>query len=278
MQSIHASELLPPGLSADDALSDDDSTVVTIHGTSAISVCPSCGVVSDRIHSRYPRRLADLPIAGRRVVLVLQARRFRCDAVLCARRIFTERFDDNVLKPWARRTARLDQIVHCLALALGGRPAASFARRLSMPVSNDTLLRAVRRRGSPSFAPPAIIGIDDWAWRRNHRYGTLICDLERRKTIALLPDREPATAEAWLTGQPQIAVVARDRGGGYALATQKALPKAVQVADRWHLMENASHAFLDAARKSMRQIRSAIGAATINPDLLTAAEKLQYEG
>ena len=130
MQSLHASELLPPGLSADDALSDDDSTVVTIHGTSAISVCPSCGVVSDRIHSRYPRRLADLPIAGRRVVLVLQARRFRCDAVLCARRIFTERFDDNVLKPWARRTARLDQIIHCLALALGGRPAASFARRL----------------------------------------------------------------------------------------------------------------------------------------------------
>ena len=102
--------------------------------------------------------------------------------------------------------------------------------------------------------------------------------IERRKTIALLPDRDPATAEAWLSGQPQIAVVARDRGGGYALATQKALPNAVQVADRWHLMENASHAFLDAVRKSMRQIRSAIGAATINPDLLTAAEKLQHEG
>jgi transposase len=87
-----------------------------------------------------------------------------------------------------------------------------------MPVSNDTLLRAVRKRCSPSFAPPSIIGIDDRAWRRNHRYGTLICDLERRKTIALLPDREPATAEAWLTNQPQIAVVARDRGSSYARA------------------------------------------------------------
>ena len=278
MPSLHASKLVPPGFSADDALSDDHNTVVMIHGTSATSACPSCGAASDRIHSRYPRRLADLPIAGRRVVLVLQARRFRCAAVRCARRIFTERFDDNVLKPWARRTARLDHIVHCLALALGGRPASSFASRLSMPVSNDTLLRAVRRRGSVSFPPPAIIGIDDWAWRRNHRYGTLICDLERRKTIALLPDREPATAEAWLTGQPQITVVARDRGGGYGLAAQKALPKAVQVADRWHLMENASQAFLDAVRKSMRQIRTAIGATTINPALLTAAEKLQYEG
>jgi len=278
MQSLRASELLPPGFSAVDALSDGNSTVIAIRATGANSPCPSCGAISDRVHSRYPRRLADLPIAGLRVVLVLHARRFRCDAVRCARRIFTERFDDNILKPWSRRTARLDQIVHCLALALGGRPAASFARRLSMPVSNDTLLRVVRRRGSPKFAPPAIIGIDDWAWRRNQRYGTLICDLERRKTIALLPDREPATAEAWLTGQPQIAVVARDRGGGYALATQKALPNAVQVADRWHLMENASHAFLDAVRQSMRQIRTAIGAATINPALLTAAEKLQYEG
>ncbi len=98
MPSLHASKLVPPGFSADDALSDHDGTVVTIHGTSAVSACPSCGVVSDRIHSRYPRRLADLPIAGRRVVLVLQARRFRCDAVRCARRIFTERFDDNILR------------------------------------------------------------------------------------------------------------------------------------------------------------------------------------
>ena len=172
----------------------------------------------------------------------------------------------------------LDHIVHHLALALGGRPAASFARRLMLPVSNDTLLRLVRRRGAPHFEAPIVVGIDDWAWRRNQRYGTIICDLERRKTIALLPDREPATAQAWLAGQPQIGLVARDRGGGYALAAQKALLQAIQVADRWHLMENASHAFLDAVRKSMRQIRVAIGAAKIDPDLLTAAETIQYEG
>ena len=66
--------------------------------------------------------------------------------------------------------------------------------------------------------------------------------------------------------------MSRDRGGGYGEAVTKALPHAVQVADRWHLMENASSAFLDAVRKSMRSIRTAIGAATINPDLLTCAE------
>jgi transposase len=147
-----------------------------------------------------------------------------------------------------------------------------------LPVSNDTLLRVVRQRGTPSFTPPSVVGIDDWAWRRNQRYGTIICDLERRKTITLPPDREPATAQAWFSGQPQINIVARDRGGGYALAAATALPSAIQVADRWHLMENASRAFLDAVRKSMREIRAAIGTTTINPRLLTAAERIQFEG
>jgi transposase len=130
--------------------------------------------------------LNDLPVGGRRVQLVVRARRFFCDASSCRRRTFAERLDET-LAPRARRTGRLDEIVVCLAIALGGRPAAALAKRIEIKVSNDTLLRAVRRRGSATPLPPSVIGIDDWAWRRNFRYGTLICDLERRKTIALLP-------------------------------------------------------------------------------------------
>jgi hypothetical protein len=126
----------------------------------------------------------------------------------------------------------LQSIVHYVGLALGGRPGQSLARRLVLPVSKDTLLRAVRGCGGPRFVPPTVIGIDDWPWRRNQRYGTIICDLERHKTIALLPDREAATAQAWLTDQRQIEIVTRDRGGGYALAAAAALPQATQVADR----------------------------------------------
>jgi len=271
-------ELVPLGFVVEATENAGTETVITIRHGSHSNPCPGCGTHSRRVHSRYQRQLADLPMCGRSVRLLLTARRFHCDAVLCARRIFTERFHEDVVEPWSRRTFRLDRIVHCLGLALGGRPGACFAKRLMVPVSNDTLVRVVRRRGSPAFVPPTVIGIDDWAWRRNQRYGTIICDLERRKTIALLPDREPATAQAWLTGQPQIEIVSRDRGGAYAIAATKALPKAIQIADRWHLMENASHAFLDAVRKSMRQIRGAIGAATITPELLTAAERLQFEG
>ncbi|MBV9509889.1 MAG: ISL3 family transposase, partial [Caulobacteraceae bacterium] len=237
---------------------------------------PAGPLASDRVHSRYRRTLGDLPIGGRAVRLLLNARRFRCVVDRCRRRIFAERSE--AAKPWARRTARLDALAHHLALALGGRPAESFAKRLQLPLSRDTLLRLVRRSGAPKFEPPCAVGIDDWAWRRNYRYGTLICDLERRRTISLLPDREPATAQAWLAAQPQIEVVTRDRGGAYALAAARALPSALQVADRWHLMANASQAFLAATRGSMRTIRAALGAPTIDPQLLTSAEKLQYEG
>src|SRR3954453_20322607 len=152
-------------------------------------------------------------------------------------------FDEAVLAPRARRTGRLEMIVHHLGLALGGRPAASFAERLMIPVSKDTLLRVVRRRAQLPADTLTVIGIDDFAWRRNHRYGTIVCDLERRRTVTLLPDREPATVRAWLSKHPAINIVSRDRGGGYGEAAAKALPNAIQVADRWHLMENASAAF-----------------------------------
>ncbi|WP_094515343.1 ISL3 family transposase [Brucella lupini] len=272
------SDLVPAELSVEAVHHGHDAIVVAVYGQSADCRCPECGTVSRRVHSRYPRSIGDLPCSGRRIELHLTVRRFVCTAAHCRRKIFAERFGDDVIRPMARRTARLDCLVRHLALALGGRPAARFADRLGFPVSNDTLLRTVRRYDRPPPTPPNVIGIDDWAWRRNHRYGTIICDLERRRAIALLPDREQATAVAWLVQQRQIAIIARDRGGGYAKAAAQALPHAEQVADRWHLMENASHAFLDAVRQSMRQVRMAIGTATVNPKLLTAAERLQYEG
>ena len=147
-----------------------------------------------------------------------------------------------------------------------------------LPVSNDTLLRVVRRRTWPRTDPLIVAGIDDWAFRKNHRYGTIVCDLERRRIVALLPDREIATVRAWLSEHPEIRVVSRDRGGGYGEAAAKALPDVLQVADRWHLMENASAAFLGAVRRSMGLIRAVIGTTTINPELLTYAERLQYQG
>lgn len=205
-------------------------------------------------------------------------RRFWCDAVLCGWRIFCERFGDTILARYGRRTERLETIVHHLGRALGGRPAAAFALRLMMPVSNDTLLRVVRRRITRRNDELSVIGIDDFAFRRGQTYGTIVCDLERRRPVTLLSDRALDTSRAWLAARPSISIVARDRGGGYGEAIAKALPHADQVADRWHLMENSSRAFLDAVGKSMRQIRRAVGSDVIDPKRLAYAERLQYEG
>jgi transposase len=275
---VDISSLVPTGLVFESMVEEDDVLVVTARAADCTAACPLCRTPARRVHSRYMRRVSDLPCTGRRLCLRIEARRLRCEAPHCQRRIFAERFGDELVAARSRRTARLDTVVHHLGRALGGRPGAALARRLMVPVSNDTLLRTVRRRSQRPTAPLTVVGIDDWAVRRNHRYGSIVCDLERRQIVALLPDREVGTVEAWLAGHRQIQVVSRDRGGGYGEAATKALPGAVQVADRWHLMENASAAFLEAVRRSMRTIRTVVGATTIDPTLLTSAERLQYEG
>jgi len=274
----HDHSLLPPGLKIEHIEIGVAEIVAVAQSRLTMSECPVCGRPSTRVYSRYWRCLADLPAHGRRVRINLEVRRFRCRGSSCHRRIFAERFDGEITVPFARRTSRLQSIVRHLGFALGGRPGQSLARRLLLPVSKDTLLRAVRSHSPEQQPIPHIVGIDDWAWKRGHRYGTIVCDLERRRIIDVLPDREAATIEAWLSARPDIRLVSRDRGGGYGRAASRALPQATQVADRWHLIENASSAFLDAVRKTMPSIRQALAIGEINPTLLTCAERLQYEG
>ncbi len=264
-QALRTCQLVPKGLVVTLTAREDGFVRIWVRAVSSTGICPSCGTISRHVHSRYLRRPSDLPVAGHRVSLHLTVRRFRCDAVLCGRQVFAERFANVVIGCRARCTGRIEHIIHHLGLVLGGRPAASFTQRLMLPVSNDTLLRFVRRRAQVPHEVLSVVGIDDFAWRPNHHYGTIVVDLERRRPVTLLQDRETATSSAWLADHPSITVVARNRGGGYGEAITKALSHGTQVADRWHLMENASRAFLDAVRNSMRQIRSVIGATIINP-------------
>lgn len=196
--------------------------------------CPSCQMPAERIHSHYRRTLADLPWASLIVRLSLLVRKFFCDNAACPRKIFTERLSA-LVAPWARRTLRLTQQQQQLGLALGGNPSARLSSELDRGASRNTFLRLVRRLPLPEPAAPEVIGIDDWAWRKGQRYGTIIVDLERQCPIALLEDRDAETLAAFLKQHPTIRIIARDRAGIYAEGATKGAPQAIQVADRFHL-------------------------------------------
>jgi transposase len=209
--------------------------------TAPTAVCPVCGSNASRVHSRYARRLADLPGFGRAVRLEVTVRRFACPAVKCPRRIFAERLP-GFAAPHARTTDRLRQAHESIGFALGGEAGSRLATRLSMATSPDSLLRRVKQYKYDAAPPPRFVGIDDWARRKGQRYGTIVVDLERGDIIDLLPDRDAATVAKWLKEHPGIELVSRDRSSAYAQAAAEGASEAQQVADRWHLLKNLREA------------------------------------
>jgi transposase len=165
--------------------------------------------------------------------------RWRCRNQQCERRIFAERLP-GLAAPFARRTARLAEIVRLLGHSAGGRPSERLMRRLGMPVSDTTILASLKEQVSVRSGDSAVhvAGIDDWAWRKGSNYGTIIVDLERREVVDVLADRSAATAASWFKDHPDVEVVSRDRAGLYAEAAREGAPQAKQVADRFHLLQN----------------------------------------
>jgi len=156
----------------------------------------------------------DLPWGTRPVRIQLTVRKFVCRTPTCRRHIFTERLPE-LVAPYARKTHRLVTALQAIGVALGGQVGARLSARLGFAASRDTLLRLVRRLPLPGSLTLRAIGVDDWAHRKRQRYGTMVVDLEHRRPVALLHDREADTLATWLRAHMGVTIIARDRLKAY---------------------------------------------------------------
>ena len=248
---------LPEGMLIEEIQATETGLHLTVRATHPTSCCPLCSQVSSSVHSHYRRTLSDTTCAGRQVHLCLTVRRFYCRNRLCERRVFTERLP-RFVHPWARMTIRLSEHLQAVGLATSGRGGVKLATCLGMRSTRQTLLRRIMALVDLPEESVLYLGIDDFSLLRGQRFGTILVNLETHHIVDVLPDRQAENVAAWMKQRPEIVAVSRDRGADYAKAAALGAPQALNVADRFHLLQNLTEALQLLLARCQKEIKAAI--------------------
>ena len=202
-------------------------------------LCPYCGKISFKVHSKYNRVITDLPILGKKVILHMQTRKFFCHNPMCGKKTFAEQPGNEVFR-YRRRTRRCEIMVVQHGLLCSSNKAKKLIRAVGIPLCNTTILRDIHRMSIMPRDSVKNIGVDDWAFRKGITYGSIIVDLDIGRVIDLLGDRGKDSFRTWLFKHPNISLVSRDRSTDYTSAINSSGMKITEVADRFHLVKNMS--------------------------------------
>lgn len=244
-----------PGVIFYDSCLTDGSILLFARLRAKSARCPCCGKLSKRVHSIYKRHLKDLPSTEFRVHIVLYMRKFRCNNGKCKQRIFSEQ-NLSLTQKYSRRTSRATEFLKKLLVETSSRKGEYLTHIFSIKQSSSTCLRIVKSIQIPDDRNLTIIGIDDWAYRKGLSYGTIIVNAVDHRPVELLKSRTKEDVIEWLKDHDSVTHVTRDRASSYSNAISIAAPKAMQIADKFHLIKNLGDHITDEIRKQYQSIKS----------------------
>ena len=220
-----------------------------LKSTSASGVCPCCGTRSDRVHDSYFRHPQWMPINGMTTFAHIELHRFRCKNEGCPKVTFVEQMDN------ARRNQHRSDLVNIIIFAVSvfcsDIATSLICREMGIMASHDSANRILNHILVEDDPDIETIGVDDVSLRKGQTYHTVIYDGNDHHLLALLDGRDGAALKEWLKNHPKVSLVARDRASAYASAITEILPQAMQVADRFHILQNLLGYLNDIFKASM---------------------------
>ena len=238
-KSIISFKLHIPHYHQDKVYISGKSYIVELSRTSRYARCPCCGRLSRSLQGHYTRQLQAPEILNHPLTLLVKTRKFRCRNEHCLRQVFSEEHS-SLVAPYKRNTLEVEARIREVSLKTTSRIACELLHGQNIFYSQSSCLRSAHKAFSSTAhgSRPVSIGIDDFAQKKGHIYGSVIVDQITRRPVAILSCREGDELDKFLRENPQIQYITRDRGRCFVDAINRVLPGATQICDRFHLIKN----------------------------------------